>query len=80
VHSFVYFAPQGDNAENEFCRVLVGDFDGKITPNADEMMAVRWAKVSDVVSDLRTHPDSYTPWFKLSFEGLLKSPTSKGYV
>lgn len=79
VHSFVYFAPQGRNAENEFCRVLVGDFDGKITPNPDEMMAVRWAKVSEVASDLRAHPDSYTPWFKLSFEGFLKSPASKTY-
>ena len=79
VHSFVYFAPQGGNAENEFCRVLVGDFDGKITPNPDEMMAVRWARVSEVASDLRAHPGSYTPWFKLSFEGFLKSPSSKAY-
>lgn len=80
VHSFVYFAPQGKNAENEFCRVLVGDFDGKITPNPDEMMSVRWAHVSDVASDLRAHPDSYTPWFKLSFEGFLKSPSSRAYA
>ena len=79
VHSFVYFAPQGANAENEFCRVLVGDFDGKITPNREEMMEVKWAKVSDIASDLNAHPDSYTPWFILSFEGFLKSPVSKRY-
>ena len=79
VHSFVYFAPQGDNAENEFCRVLVGDFDGRITPNPEEMMEVRWAAVAEVASDLQAHPDSYTPWFKLSFEGFLKSPASRGY-
>ncbi|HEV2226832.1 MAG TPA: NUDIX domain-containing protein, partial [Nitrososphaerales archaeon] len=58
MHSFVYFAPQGANAENEFCRVLVGDFDGKITPNSDEMMAVKWATVRDVQADLRSHPDT----------------------
>ena len=80
VHSFVYFAPQGAHAENEFCRVLVGDFDGKISPNDDEMMSVRWARVPDVQADLRAHPDSYTPWFKLSFEGLLRSPASKKYL
>jgi isopentenyl-diphosphate Delta-isomerase len=80
VHSFVYFAPQGDNAENEFCRVLVGDFDGKITLNKDEIASVRWATVSDVKGDLGSHPDSYTPWFKLSFEGFLKSPASKRYA
>jgi isopentenyl-diphosphate Delta-isomerase len=79
VHSFVYFAPQGANAENEFCRVLVGDFDGKITPNGDEMVAVRWADAAEVAADLKAHPDSYTPWFKLSLEGFMKSPVSKRY-
>lgn len=80
VHSFVYFAPQGRNAENEFCRVLVGEFDGKITPNDEEMMSVRWAKVKDVEADLRANPDSYTPWFKLSFEGFLKSAEAARYA
>ena len=80
VYSFVYFAPQGKNAENEFCRVLVGDFDGKITPNRDEMMDVKWARISDVQTDVRKHPDSYTPWFKLSFDGFMKSPNSKKYA
>ena len=79
VHSFVYFAPQGANAENEFCRVLVGEFDGKVVPNEDEMSAVKWAKLKDLRADLAAHPDSYTPWFKLSFEGLLKHPLSKKY-
>ena len=80
VHSFVYFAPQGANAENEFCRVLVGDFDGKISPNPEEMMSVKWARLSEVSADLKDHPGSYTPWFKLSFEGFLKSPASMKYV
>ena len=79
VHSFVYFAPQGKNAENEFCRVLVGTFDGKITPNPEEIMALKWARVKDVEVDLTAHPDSYTPWFRLSFEGFLKSPISKTF-
>ena len=79
VHSFVYFAPQGANAENEFCRVLVGDFDGKVTPNKDEMMAIKWERLSDLRKDLVAHPESYTPWFKLSLEGFVKSPAAKKY-
>jgi isopentenyl-diphosphate delta-isomerase len=79
VHSFVYFAPQGEHAENEFCRVLVGDFDGKISPNEDEMASVRWAKVSEVKDDLASHPEAYTPWFKLSFDGFLKSAVARRY-
>jgi isopentenyl-diphosphate Delta-isomerase len=80
VHSFVYFAPQGKNAENEFCRVLVGDFDGEITPNEEEMMSVRWARVAEVESDMKKHPRSYTPWFKLSFEGFLQNPMAMKYA
>ena len=80
VHSFVYFAPQGANAENEFCRVLVGDFDGRFTPNPDEMMAAKWATLAEVDADVRGRPDAYTPWFKLSLEGFLKSPLAKKYL
>ena len=80
VHSFVYFAPQGANAENEFCRVLVGEFDGRIRPNPEEMMSVRWATLSEVRSDIASNPGAYTPWFRLSFEGFLKSPVSKKYA
>jgi len=79
VHSFVYVAPQGKNAENEFCRLLVGSFDGRVTPNTDEIMAVKWANVKEVAKDLTAHPDSYTPWFRLSLEGFMKSPVSKAY-
>jgi len=79
VHSFVYFAPQGNNAENEFCRVLVGEFDGKINPNKDEMMATRWAPIEEVEADLRARPESFTPWFKLSFEGFMSNTASKKY-
>ena len=80
VHSFVYFAPQGENAENEFCRVLVGDFDGKIRPNPDEIASFRWATVAEVRADVANRPDSYTPWFRLTFEGFLGSPVSKRYA
>jgi isopentenyl-diphosphate delta-isomerase len=80
VHSFVYVAPQGKNTENEFCKLLVGSFDGRVAPNAEEITAIKWARVKEIVEDLAAHPDSYTPWFKLSFEGFMKSPISKMYA
>ena len=79
VASFVYFASQGKNAENEFCRVLVGEFDGRITPNPDEASEVRWSKLAEAEADLRAHSDTYTPWFKLSMEGFLANPSSRKY-
>ena len=78
-YSFVYFAPQRDHAENEFCRLLVGDFDGRIRPNPDEVTAVKWVSVKGVKNELSAHPDSFTPWFRLSLDGLLKSPLGKRY-
>jgi isopentenyl-diphosphate delta-isomerase len=80
VHSFVYFAPQGKRAENEFCRLMVGEFDGEIRPNPEEIAAVRWATVKEVERDLERRPALYTPWFRLSLQGFLKSPASKKYV
>jgi len=80
VYSFVYFAPQGSHAENEFCRLLVGEFDGKISPNPDEIAAVRWASIRDVERDVERNPGLYTPWFKLSLQGFMKNPVSRRYL
>jgi isopentenyl-diphosphate delta-isomerase len=79
VHSFVYFAPQGTHAENEFCRLLVGEFDGKVEPNPQEISAIRWVGVEEAQRDLRANPDSYTPWFKLSMQGFVASSASKKF-
>lgn len=79
VHSFVYFAPQGQYAENEFCKLLVAEFDGEVKPNQDEIIAVRWTTVGELRADLQRRPDTYTPWLKLAFDGFLESPVAKKY-
>ncbi|MDV3277251.1 MAG: isopentenyl-diphosphate Delta-isomerase [Nitrososphaerales archaeon] len=79
VHSFVYFAPQGKWAENEFCRLLVGDFDGKVRPNPEEIDSIKWVTIKELQSALKADTASYTPWLKLSMEGFLRSPASKKY-
>lgn len=79
VCSFVYFAPQGRYAENEFCRLLVADFDGRVKPNPEEIMAVRWTTVRELGADLRKNPGAYTPWLKLAFDGFAKSPVFESF-
>jgi len=78
--SFVYYAPQGKYSENEFCKLLVAEFDGKVKPNPDEIMAVRWTTVEDLRADIQARPEAYTPWLKLAFEGFLRSPLAKSYA
>jgi isopentenyldiphosphate isomerase len=42
-------------------------------------MAVKWASIKEIQNELIAHSDSFTPWFRLSLEGLLKSPLAKKY-
>lgn len=79
VCSFVYFAPQGGWAENEFCKLLAGDFDGRVEPNPDEISATRWVSIGELKDALAADPDSYTPWLKLSLDGFVKDPAAARY-
>lgn len=78
-YSFVYFAPQGKYAENEFCRLFLADFDGKVRPNPDEIMSVRWTSVKELERDLRANPDAYTPWLELAFDGFVETRHAEKY-
>jgi len=77
VYSFVYKVPFGKYCENEFCRLLVGQFDGAITPNPLEIMATKYLSLSELQRELKEKPGSYTPWLKLAFDGFLKTELSK---
>jgi len=79
VCSFVYEAPFGKYSENEYCKLLVGRFDGKINPNPSEISAVKYLSLSELGAELQQHPQKYTPWLKLAFEGFVKSSESKRY-
>ena len=79
VCSFVYFAPQGKWAENEFCKLLVADFDGRVKPNPDEIGAIKWVSVSELKEALAADSSTYTPWLKLSLDGFVKHPMAGRY-
>jgi isopentenyl-diphosphate Delta-isomerase len=80
VYSFVYTAPFGRWSENEFCRVLIGDFDGKMRPNPDEISDTKYMTVEELGSELRRRPDQFTPWLKLAFEGFMEQDAAKKYI
>ena len=80
VYSFVYWAPFGNYSENEYCKLLVGDFDGKMAPNPDEIMATKYLTVEELAKQLKSNGDHYTPWLKLAFEGFMKSKLPKRYL
>jgi isopentenyl-diphosphate delta-isomerase len=79
VFSFVYWAQFGKYSENEYCKLLVGEFDGKIDPNPREIMDVKYVTLDELKKDLKANPGLYTPWLKLAFDGFIKSGASKPY-
>lgn len=36
-----------------------------VTPNGDEVMAVRWVDMADLEKNIRTSPRLYTPWLRV---------------
>ncbi|HEY9125165.1 MAG TPA: isopentenyl-diphosphate Delta-isomerase [Bacteroidales bacterium] len=73
VFSFLY-REDLDNGltEHELDHVFVGYSDELPVPNADEVMAWKYIAFDDLKTDISSHPDNYTVWFKMIFEKVNK--------
>ena len=64
VGSFVYRARLGEGlVEFEYDHVLIGRYDGPVTPDPQEVSEVAWVEVGELLEDLERHPSRYTAWF-----------------
>jgi isopentenyl-diphosphate delta-isomerase len=72
--NFIYKAKDEASGltEHEFDTVFTGIFDGDFTFNTDEIEAVRWMPVEELLVDIKTNPDTYSFWFKIILEELQK--------
>ena len=68
--SFEYKAasPTGGLTEHEVDHVFTGVYAGEMTPNPEEVAAVRWVTPAELADEVRQHPDRFTPWFKIASE------------
>ena len=57
--------------EHELDRVFVGYYDGPIEFNTDEVKAVKWIDMDELIQDIENRPELYTAWFKIIFEKYL---------
>jgi isopentenyl-diphosphate Delta-isomerase len=65
---FVYKAPFDNGlTEHEFDHVFIGNYDGDIVPNADEVSDYCFKTVEEIKNSIQTHPQKYTEWFKIAF-------------
>lgn len=75
VGAFNYFAKDGKNCENEYCAVLVGNYDGSFVANKKETYGAKWVKFATLVQDIKKNPKKYTPWARLAVKDLASSNT-----
>ena len=69
VNKFIYQID--DNAEfgeHEIDTVFVGQYDGKINPNPNEVQNTRWLSKPELLRKITNYPDKYAPWTKLVLE------------
>jgi len=68
LYKFQYHAEYGDDgSESELCWVYAGVSDDRVRANRTEIADWRFASPQTVDRELETHPDRFTPWFKLEW-------------
>ena len=66
--SFIYKAPFDNGlTEHELDHILVGHYNGTPQINPEEVASWRWISMDDLKTDINTHPELYTVWFKIIF-------------
>lgn len=72
VFNFTYKVNFGKLFEHEVDHVFVGEFNGKPTPDPEEVDDWKWVGVEELKKDMKANPDKYTYWFKIALEELEK--------
>lgn len=65
--------------EHEFDHVYVGEYNGAIFPNKDEVSDYCFKPIADIKDSINSHPQKYTEWFKIALpklENFLKMKTT----
>ncbi len=58
--------------EHELDHVFVGEYDGEVKLNKEEVDECKWVDVKELKSDMKSHPERYTPWFMMIIERVIK--------
>jgi isopentenyl-diphosphate Delta-isomerase len=73
IFSFQYKADYSEEfGENELDHVLIGEFDGVVNPNNDEIDEWQFISLDRLTQDLADNPEKYTPWFRKALPGVMK--------
>ncbi len=51
--------------ENEIDHVFIGEYDGEVIINPDEVDEYAWVTLNDVILEVENSPEKFTYWFRL---------------
>ncbi len=69
---FIYKSElDNDLTEHELDHVFIGEYEGVINPNPEEVESYKYISVSDLVKDVEDNPADYTEWFKICLEEVI---------
>ncbi len=67
---FNYFEKYNEYCENEYCKLLIGIYDGEIELNPEVGYDYKWVDKTAFLQDIEQNPDIYTPWCKVAVKVL----------
>lgn len=70
VGAFNYFVKEGEYCENEYCAILIGEYDGKVNANREVVYEYKWLEKETFIKDVKENPEKYTPWAILTAKQL----------
>ncbi|CAN5842338.1 isopentenyl-diphosphate Delta-isomerase [soil metagenome] len=81
IFEFTYKASfENGLTEHEFDHVFLGEYEGAIVPNKEEVSDYCFKSIGDIKDSIQSHPQKYTEWFKIALpkleEYLQKQPTA----
>lgn len=58
--------------EHELDHVYIGEYEGEINPNPEEVESYKYISIPALTKDMEESPEKYTEWFKICLEEVLK--------
>lgn len=59
---FNYFEKDGKYCENEYCAMVVGEYNGEIKMNPDHGYDFAWMDKKDFLKEVEENPEKWAPW------------------
>lgn len=66
IFTFRYKADVGGGLiENEYDHIYIGNYNGVVEPNSDEVLSYKYVALDDLQEWLAREPEQFTEWFKI---------------